>query len=519
MMKIIRNFARLVVGITFVFSGFVKVIDPLGSAYKFADYFTAMHLDFMIDGALFFAIIMSAAELVIGIALVFNLIPKLASLGVLLFMSFFTPLTLWLAVANPVSDCGCFGDAIILTNWQTFYKNIVLLILAIIIFVYRSKYKSNYQPAFQWILVSLSIIISVGLSIYCLRNLPIIDFRPYHIGANISESMTIPENQKDNKDIYESVFIYENNGVKKEFKDTELPTDTTWKFVDAVHKLVKEGYKPPIHDFTIEPVYIQGYSPEYQESINMLEAEFVYTNSKDTTVFYVDKLPNNNQWRLLSVNCNGVALNQNLININYVSANGISENFNLKNLPDSSYHFIDASYHEIDNDYTDSYGEDIANKILAEKNYSFFVIMTTLDKANDKYIDKITEIANFCKEKSYNFYCLTASNEAEISEFIKKYNVNYKFYNTDPITLKTIVRSNPGLMLVKNATIINKWAGKNIPTVSELENDLLAMSISEQQNKLSNYVSIIYLIGTLLFVSLFSLLYNWLKQNKFINTL
>src|SRR5690554_3015268 len=290
-MKFLRNFSRLFTGIIFIFSGFVKVIDTLGSAYKFTDYFVAMHLDFLNEGALVFTILMSIAELIIGIALVFNLLPKIAAWLLLLFMAFFTPLTLWLAVADPVSDCGCFGDAIILTNWQTFYKNLVILAFTIIVFWQRKLFKPAYNLFNQWALTIAFTIASFVLTLYCLYNLPIVDFRPYHIGANIQEGMQIPEEEKENVDIYESVFIYEKNGEQKEYSETELP-DSTWTFVNADHKLVKKGYEPPIHDFTIEPIFVPGYSPEPENKyVNPWDLEFEFTKDGETITCDLDSLP------------------------------------------------------------------------------------------------------------------------------------------------------------------------------------------------------------------------------------
>jgi len=515
-MKVLRNFSRLFVGIVFVFSGFVKVIDPLGSAYKFADYFTALNLEFLSGAALFFAIFMSVAELCIGIALIFNLVPKLASWGVLAFMAFFTPLTLWLAVANPVSDCGCFGDALILTNWQTFYKNLIILAFVVVIFIFRKKYKPPFNDFFQWTLGFVFAFASVILSVYCLRHLPIIDFRPYHIGANIPEGMTVPEDQKENIDVYESVFIYEKNGEKKEFKVENLP-DSTWKFVDAKHTLLKEGYKPPIHDFTIEPGFLPGISPEPIEPIyiNLYDAEFIYSKGKDTVTYTVDMLPDNT-WKLESV-ISDPELDLSLINLVYLAPDGSEVTFGIDEIPDAEYVFLDAVYDTGEEIVEIPYGEDITQTVLADENYYFFLVMLHVKDANPKYIEKINKIAEFCKSKGYNFYCLTASNVEEISAFAKEYKPAFNFYNTDPITLKTVIRSNPGLLLLKHGTVLNKWSCRDIPEVDELKEDLSAASITEHQNTKTNYLIAIYILTTLLFMLLIDKLYKWLIKNKYIN--
>ncbi|HNQ68022.1 MAG TPA: DoxX family protein [Bacteroidales bacterium] len=515
-MKVLRNFSRLFVGLVFIYSGFVKVIDPLGSAYKFTDYFVAMHLDFLSGMSLFFAILLSVAELVIGIALVFNLVPKLASWGVLLFMGLFTPLTLWLAAANPVSDCGCFGDALILTNWQTFYKNLVLLAFVIVIFIYRKRFKPAYNEFFQWSLGIFFAIASIVLSLYCLRNLPIIDFRPYHIGANIQEGMMVPDEEKDNIDVYESVFIYEKNGEKKEFAVNNLP-DSTWTFVDASHKLIKEGYKPPIHDFTVEPIFIPGISPEPAEEVyvNLYDAQFMYSKDGETEYCTVDDLPDNT-WKLEHI-VYDIELDPSLIRLTYLSPEGIEVVLNLYEIPGDDYVFIDAEYIPEQDYSTIPYGEDITDVVLTDENYAFFLVMTNVEKAKIKHIAKINEIAEFCEKENYNFYCLTASGVDEITSFVKENNVKFNFYNTDPITLKTVVRSNPGLVLVKKGTILNKWSGINVPDVKELQRELTAYSITEHQNNKNNLITLIYILSLCLFMSMFHNLYVFLVKKKFIN--
>ena len=163
-MRLVKNLCRIIVGIVFIYSGFVKGIDPLGSDYKFTDYFNAFGMGWMNATTLFFSFALSLAEFLIGIALLFNLWVSRMAWGSLLFMAFFTPLTLVLALTNPVSDCGCFGDAMILTNWQTFWKNIILLLLAIMIFVYRKEYKSSLPLMGQFSFLTLA-----GAGMLCLH--------------------------------------------------------------------------------------------------------------------------------------------------------------------------------------------------------------------------------------------------------------------------------------------------------------------------------------------------------------
>lgn len=514
-MKVLRNFSRLFTGFIFVFSGFVKVIDPLGSAYKFTDYFVAMNLEFLSSIALIFAILMSIAELIIGIALVFNLLPKISAWLLLAFMVFFTPLTLWLAVFEPVSDCGCFGDAIILSNWQTFYKNLVILAFTIIVFWQRKRFKPIYNQFYQWALSITFTIASFLIALHCLYNLPIVDFRPYHIGANIEEGMLIPEEEKDNIDIYESVFIYEKDGEQKEFSETNLP-DSTWKFLNAEHKLVKKGYEPPIHDFTIEPVFVPGYSPEAEEVfINPWDFEFEFAKEDETIICDLENLPDQS-WKFMKIIFEE-NINPDNLELYYLNSEGEEIIANISNLPDNNFIFLDAEYiNEENENFLLNYGEDITNQVLEDNSYAFLLVMTLLNEVNEKHLEKVKKVAEFCQKNNYKFYCLTASNLEEISEFINNHQPNYQFYNTDPITLKTIVRANPGLVLIKHGTILNKWAAKNIPSLEELSNDLTANSITTHQKSKNTYIYLTYILASLLFMSLFHIFYKYLKKNRYI---
>lgn len=368
----IKHFSRILIGLTFVFSGFVKGIDPLGSAYKFTDYFNAFHLPWMVNLAFVLGVLLAATEFAIGVALIFNFFLRITSWLTLVFMVFFTSLTFVLAITNPVTDCGCFGDALIITNWQTFYKNIVLLILTIIVFVNRKKYKSKNGPFLSIAFTFMSIIFYFYLAIYSYNHLPIIDFSPYKVGVNIPEAMTIPENAP--KDVYENNFIYKNKntGDEKEFTEENYPWQDTlnWQFVkmhDPV--LVQKGYKPPIHDFRIET-------------------------------------------------------------------------------PD---------------------GDDIKDFFLYDEKYTFIVIAHNLNKSSNKGITKSIKLAEAAKIKGYNFIGLTSSSPETIKALSEKKGINYEFFNTDEITLKTIVRANPGIIILKNGTIVKKIHFNDIPEPDKID--------------------------------------------------
>ena len=370
-MKYIRNISRIVIGVVFIFSGFVKGIDPLGSTYKFSDYFTAFGMEQLDPLAFPLAIILSTFEFIVGVALIFNIKTRINSWIVLVFMSFFTLLTLYLAIDNPVSDCGCFGDAIIMTNWQTFAKNVVIMVFALIVFIYRNQFVSLFSNTKQYSILGIGIAFMVALSFYCYEHLPIIDFRPYNIGTHIPDKMKVPEDAP--KAEYKTILKYKKNGKIKEFTMDSLP-DSTWQWVETKNIKVKEGYVPPIHDFTI----------------STLE------------------------------------------------------------------------------------GEDITDIVLKQDKFTFLLIAYNLKKSSGENMGEINKIADFCNNKSNcSFICLTASIDKTINDFKNKYDTNFKFYNTDEITLKTIVRSNPGLMLIKHGTILDKWHHNDVPGPEKVSKEFL----------------------------------------------
>ena len=365
--KIAVEISRVILGLVFIFSGFVKAVDPWGGAYKILDYFLAFELTDLNFLAVPSSFLQAAIEFGVGVCLLAGIYRRVNSILVLLIMLFMTPLTLYLAIANPVEDCGCFGDAWIISNWQTFYKNIFLLIAAVIVFIwYRIMTplytKKAYFSAALWIYVFI-----IGLSFYCFYFLPVLDFRPYKIGTNIPQKMEIPENAEHA--IYEVRLTYSKDGQQKEFTIENYPQgDSTWTFVDSKTHLIKKGYEPPIHDFYI----------------------------------------------------------------------------------------------------TNAEGEDITGEVLSNPSHTFLLIAHLIDKANDKNVDKINDIYDFSTIKGYDFYALTSSSPDEIHNWIESTGAEYPFCTMDDITLKTIIRSNPGLLLIHDGTIVDMWPNTRLPDVEEL---------------------------------------------------
>jgi len=245
MKNVIVQFSRIFVGLLFIISGLIKLNDPVGFSYKLAEYFgeTVFNLPFFIPYAL--AIAVFIVMLLIGFK------PKFTIWSLLLLIVFFTFLTFYSAYFKKVTDCGCFGDALKLTPWQSFTKDVVLLFFILILFLNKKLIKPLFNGNFRNALVSLSIVLCMYMGYYVLNHLPIKDFRAYKVGTNIKEAMAIPEGAP--KSVVEMVFIYKVNGVNKNFTDKELaniPPGAT--FVDRVDNVISEGYKPPIHDFTME---------------------------------------------------------------------------------------------------------------------------------------------------------------------------------------------------------------------------------------------------------------------------
>lgn len=374
-MKVVKHFSRIVVGIVFVFSGFVKGIDPWGSAYKFTDYFNAMHLEWLIWTALPMGILLAFAEFAIGVALLSNIFMRFTSWLALLFMIFFTGLTLWIAIANPVTDCGCFGDAIVISNWETFYKNIVLILLTIIIFIYRNNMKGLPGKKAGYMLSIILAAVYAGFVVYSYNHLPVFDFRPYKVGVNIHEAMSVPADAP--QDEYENIFYYVNNntGEVERFTEENYPWQDTlnYSFHDLESILVQKGYEPPIHDFTIE-------TPE---------------------------------------------------------------------------------------------GDDIIDFFLYADNYVFMLIAYDLSKSSLKSQEKINTLANWALGSEMEFICLTSSLPGDSEAFARENGAPYEFFNTDEITLKTIVRSNPGLMVVKDGIIVAKYHYNDIPSPEEFQQNFI----------------------------------------------
>lgn len=253
MKNFITQFSRLFVGILFIISGLIKLNDPLGFSYKLEEYFSepVFNMPFFVPYSLAIALFLVILEVVLGVMLLIGYKSKLTIWLLLLLIIMFTFLTFYSAYFDVVKDCGCFGDALHLTPWQSFSKDIVLLFFILILFFNKKLIKPLFANKTQNILVFISIVLCVFMGYWVLNHLPLKDFRPYKVGTNIRMAMEIPDNAP--KSVVEMVFIYKVNGVDKEFTEKDLmslPAGAT--FVDRKDKVIVQGYQPPIHDFKLE---------------------------------------------------------------------------------------------------------------------------------------------------------------------------------------------------------------------------------------------------------------------------
>lgn len=376
LIKVLVEISRVILGGTFLFSGFVKAVDPFGFAYKIEDYLSAFGLSSLSFLAFPTSAFMCALEFMMGACMLLGIYRRWNSRLMLVVMSFMTLLTLYIAVGNPVEDCGCFGDAFIISNWQTFYKNIVLMACAVCVFLHCERIENLFTGKTYW-LAFLYIIFFISAFIF--RNYyydPLFDFRPYTVGANLPELMKVEEGKGR---VEENILVYEKNGDQKQFTEDNYPwEDSTWVFVRMDTKVIQEGQKAIIHDFTINKLSF---------------------NSSSTEVISQD---------------------------------------------------------------------DITDQILSDSNYVFLMISPSLNDMSTTYLSNFEDVAHYASDYHYGFYCLTASSSDEIMAWEGDQVSNFNFCHTDERTLKTIIRTNPGLLLLKNGVIVNKWADVKVPTETEL---------------------------------------------------
>jgi hypothetical protein len=357
----------------------VKAIDPLGTQYKIQDYLDAFGWTDVFPESIPFiaAALLGMLEFCLGVHLFFGIRRIIAPRAVVAVMAIMTPLTFWLALDNPVSDCGCFGDAVVLTNWETFGKNVVLLAMSLVVLKWRKRIFPLATTRFDWLIALYGFLYIFCMTIYCYRHLPVFDFRPYYVGADIRQGMEIPEGKEPTE--FETRFVLQKDGVEKEFTLENYP-DSTWTFVDSRTVVKKKGYEPPIHDFSM--------------------------------IRYED-------------------------------------------------------------------GEDITEQVLADERYTFLLVAHQLEQASDSRIDLINELYDYCLEYGYTFYCLTSSSDEDILKWQEDTGAEYPFCLMDNITLKTMVRSNPGLILLKKGVVIHKWNIVDFPDEYQLSRSLEELPLGE----------------------------------------
>ncbi len=374
-LHIVGSVARSLLALVFLFSGFVKAIDPLGTTYKIEDYLKAFGGFFteLMPLAEAAAVCLIGVEIVLGLCMLLNVRTSVTCWLTLAFYVVMLPLTLYIALENPVSDCGCFGDALVISNWATFWKNVVLTALAVTLVCTRQYIPQTLVWWGELAVLALALALAGGLMGYSRTHLPMIDFRPYKVGNNIVELMEVPEGAEP--DQYETTFIYERDGVEREFTLENYPKgDSTWHFVDQKSVLVKKGYEPKIHDFE-------------------------------------------------------------LITMNY---------------------------------------DDITYDVLESEVPVTIVVLYDLTKTDRKQLDKVTALFRQCLSENRPFYILTGASEDGIEAFCEEVEAENRsneltpfnhpdevFCMCDGVTLKTIVRANPGVVVVQNGVITDKYNLRN----------------------------------------------------------
>jgi len=397
---------QLLLGSIFLFSGFVKVIDPVGSTIKMEDYAVAFGVDMPHAFILLLAVGQGLFEFLLGFWLILGIWKKTAGWLVLLFMAIMTPFTLYLAIANPVSDCGCFGDAVKLTNWETFIKNSVLLSFAILYLRCRDSALSFYgRRTGRWCSY-WCLIFSLLLSIHSYRHQPLIDFMPFKTGNDLYELTHLPETAVT--DSIEYRFTYEKDGVRKIVTAGNLPASGSgWNYVDRTQVLIRKGDEPVISNLAI--------------------------------------------------------------------------------------------LHPSLGDLTES--------ILRDTSYVFLFVSPKLETSERQHVTDAVNAYKYARQYDYAFYGLTSSAPEAIEEWQYEYDSDVEFCASDDRLLTTMIRTNPGLVLLKNGVVYRKWSFRDIPEFKNLDKPLNESSIGRMRKQ-----NILRVLGLTVVCFAFPLLFFYLLR-------
>ena len=392
-MKIIVWISRIFVGVLFIISGLIKANDPLGFSYKLKEYydvFGGYDLLQFFDNAFFhstaleFSMFICIVEIVLGVALIIGAFPRIVAWTLLLMILFFTFLTGFSAITGKVTDCGCFGDAVKLTPWESFYKDLVLLIFIGIIFIYRNRIQPLFSRTINFAVIGVATAACLIFTIMAYQHLPFKDFRPYKVGNNICELMIIPEDAP--RPVYETTLIYTNKKTgeeqeftMQEFMDQKIGENADWEWKDTKSVLVEKGFEPKI------------------------------------------------------------------------------KNFRISNLD----------------------GEEVTDGLLQNEGLHFYLVMYNLDNTRTKNFDKINQLQQKFEEylktndqyHEYAFVGLTSSGAEAIEEFRHENQTAFPVYVADETELKTIIRANPGLLLLDGCKVVGKWHWRDIPDFEAIRKD------------------------------------------------
>ncbi|SCX93365.1 DoxX protein [Nonlabens sp. Hel1_33_55] len=353
-MKLLVGICRVFVGVLFIFSGLVKLNDPVGFGFKLDEYFGAavLGLEFLQPFALPLAIFLVILEVILGVMLLIAFQRKFTVWSLLLMIIFFTFLTFYSAYFNKVTDCGCFGDAIPLTPWESFTKDVILLFMIVILFMNVNLIQPIFKKFTGMVTTMLVTIGCFGIAYYVLMHLPIIDFRGYKIGTNINQAM---QPDPERPDVYGYDWYYNENGNEEIITTKGTPPEGRPNYTKVETRLLEKGYEPPIHDFAI-------------------------------------------------------------------------------------------------NSETEG---DITQEILNEPKVAL-LIMYNLNNTENRGMLKLPQIIKRAKASGYRVIALSSSAPKEADQAKSTYGLDVNFYTTDGTALKTVIRSNPGVVLLKNGVVTAK---------------------------------------------------------------